>query len=44
MAMVLLATLFGLAASPLTDGDKFAVAVKDAVAVLTVGMGFLSQL
>ncbi|WP_295699149.1 TetR/AcrR family transcriptional regulator [Lapillicoccus sp.] len=39
LAMVLLATLFGLAASPLTDGDTLAVAVKDAVAVLMVGMG-----
>lgn len=39
IAMVLLATLFGLAVSPLTDGDKLAVAVRDAVAVLMAGMG-----
>lgn len=39
IATVLLATLFGLGVSPLTDGAQLAGAVRDAVAVIMVGMG-----
>ena len=39
MAVVLLATLSGLAASPLSDRDTLAVAIRDAVAVTMIGMG-----
>jgi len=43
IAVVLLATLFGLAASPLVDGDQLPRAVADAVAVLFSGIGGVTR-